>query len=544
MKKPGLKIYLPVLLSFVLLIGIFLGNHMTITPGSGWSMFKTEDRAYGHLIDVINLIQQDYVDELSAEEIGVAAVKSLLETLDPHSDYIPPGRFDELNDPLEGNFDGIGVQFRMVKDTIIVIQAIPQGPSEKVGIMAGDRIVKVNGKSVAGENIPTDSIVRMLKGPKGTKVEVDIFRSGSKEIMNFDIKRGKIPTYSLDIAYMVNQTTAYVKLNKFSATTDEELHEALKELKAEGMQELILDLRGNGGGYLSAAIRVADEFLKKGELIVYTEGKSRPRREEEGTNYGVFEQGALVVLIDELSASASEIVAGAVQDNGRGTIIGRRSFGKGLVQEQMQLENGGAIRLTVARYHTPSGRSIQKSYKNGNPEDYYLELLNRYQAGEMNSEDSVPRDSAEFYLTQDGDTVYGGGGIYPDIFIPLQSEWPNDLAQELVQRGLIFRFAFQYTDKNRAAFQQYPLAEDFNREFQVSSTLMNNFKTYISNSGMTVKQNEFNKAQEFIRYRMKAFIGRNLFDNEGFYPTLNQIDSGFKEAVNYLEQQKKGSTSQ
>lgn len=538
MRKIRPYIYLPIAFALVLILGIYLGSHMISSTQSGKSLFKTKSGSFERLVDVLNLIQQDYVDTLSSEKIANTAVKSILSELDPHSEYIPASRFDDVNDPLRGNFDGIGIQFRMVEDTIVVIQTIADGPSEEAGLLAGDRIVKVDAKTVAGKGIPSDSIVHMLKGERGTKVEVSIYRRGSKNLLNFTITRDKIPTYSLDVAYMVNDVTAYVKLNKFSATTGDELHDAVKELKKQGMKKLILDLRGNGGGYLSESIRVADEFLAKDKLIVYTEGKSRPRKESRSSEYGIFHQGELVVLIDEMSASASEIVAGAIQDNDRGTIIGRRSFGKGLVQEQMKLKNGAAIRLTVARYHTPTGRCIQKPYENGQDEEYYLEVLQRYQNGEMNSPDSVQIDSSEIYLTPAGDTVFGGGGIYPDIYVSLKAGIPNKYARGLIRAGMMFRFAFQYADSHRNDFERFSDAKDFVNNFSVSNSLMRQFRRFAASNGITANEREFNEADKIIRIRLKAFIGRNFFDDNAFYPVIHNIDEEFNAAIGFLNDSK------
>lgn len=538
MRKIRPYIYLPIAFALVLILGIYLGSHMISSTQSGKSLFTTKSGSFERLVDVLNLIQQDYVDTLSSEKIANTAVKSILSELDPHSEYIPASRFDDVNDPLRGNFDGIGIQFRLVEDTIVVIQTISDGPSEEAGLLAGDRIVTVDGKTVAGKGISSDSIVHMLKGKRGTKVEVGIYRRGSKNLLDFTITRDKIPTYSLDVAYMVNEVTAYIKLNKFSATTGDELHDAVKELKKQGMQKLILDLRGNGGGYLSESIRVADEFLAKDKLIVYTEGKSRPRKESRSSEYGIFHQGELVVLIDEMSASASEIVAGAIQDNDRGTIIGRRSFGKGLVQEQMKLKNGAAIRLTVARYHTPTGRSIQKPYENGQDEEYYLEVLQRYQNGEMNSPDSVQIDSSEIYLTPAGDTVFGGGGIYPDIYVTLKAGIPNQYARALIRAGVMFRFAFQYADSHRNDFERFTDAKDFVNNFSVSPSLMRQFRRYAASNGITANEREFREADKIIRTRLKAFIGRNFFDDNAFYPVIHNIDEEFNAAINFLNDSK------
>ena len=536
MRKIHPYIYLPIAFALVLILGIYLGNHMISAPGSGKSISKTSNGDFNRLVNVLNLIKQDYVDTIGTDKIESTAVESILEELDPHSKFIPASRFQEVNEPLKGNFDGIGIEFRNVKDTIIVLRTIAGGPSEEVGLMAGDRIVKVNDKTIAGQNIPTDSIVSMLKGERGTKVDVSVYRRGNEGLLDFTITRDKIPTYSLDVSYMVNDRIGYAKLNKFSATTGDELHKAIKELKDKQMSKLILDLRGNGGGYLKESIEVADEFLKDGELIVYTEGKNRPVEKEHATGDGEFQEGDLVILIDELSASASEIVAGAIQDNGRGTIIGRRSFGKGLVQEQMKLENGSAIRLTVARYHTPSGRSIQRDYKQGENEDYYQDFLRRMEDGRLDTADSISVDSSKIYKTSDGDTVYGGGGIYPDIYVHREEGMGNELTQSLIQAGIIFRFAFQYADDHRDEFDRFDDASDFVDNFEVKPALMDQLQAFAAKNGIEGEEEKYEEAGRLLKIRLKAFIGRNFFDNKAFYPVIHEVDTEFQKALEYLKE--------
>ncbi|MGM0612322.1 MAG: S41 family peptidase [Bacteroidota bacterium] len=536
MRKIHPYIYLPIAFALVLILGIYLGNHMVSSPGSGKAISKTQSGNFDRLVKVLNLIQQDYVDTIGTERVVNATVESILEELDPHSEFIPASRFKEVNDPLKGNFDGIGIEFRKVKDTIIVIRTIPGGPSEQAGLMPGDRIVKVNDTTVAGNDIPTDSIVSMLKGERNTKVDVAVYRRGNKGLLDFTITRGEIPTYSLDVSYMVNDQIGYVKLNKFSATTSDELHEAIQELKGQQMTKLILDLRGNGGGYLSESIEVADEFLRDGELIVYTEGKNRPVRKKHATGDGLFQEGELVVLIDEMSASASEIVAGAIQDNDRGTIIGRRSFGKGLVQEQMKLKDGSAIRLTVARYHTPSGRSIQKPYKPGDSKDYYMDFLRSMENDNKDpAKDSIV-DSSKVYTTSDGDTVYGGGGIFPDIYVPREEGLANELTQKLIRAGIIFRFAFQYADDHRDDFKRFADAQEFVENFEVQTALMEQLKSFAGQNGIHGEEKEYEEAKRLIKSRLKAFIGRNFFDDEAFYPVIHKVDIEFQKALDYLKE--------
>lgn len=534
MRKVGSYIYLPIAFALVLILGIYLGSHMSVSNKEGHSLFKTQSGSFERLVDVLNLIQQDYVDTLNREKLVSTAVESILEELDPHSAYISADRFNAVNDPLEGKFEGIGIQFRMVMDTVVVIKPIPDGPSEKAGLMAGDRIVKAEGKTIAGVNMPTDSIVSMLKGKKGTKVNVKVYRRGHNELLNFTITRDEIPTYSLDIAYMPDDVIGYIKLSKFSSTTGKELRNAVKDLKTQGMEKLILDLRGNGGGYMSQAIRVSDEFLEKGKMIVCTKGKNQSKDKKYSTKKGNFKEGELVVLIDEMSASASEIVAGAIQDNDRGTIIGRRSFGKGLVQKQFELEDGAAIRLTVARYYTPAGRCIQKPYKKGNKKEYYSEILKRYQEGKRNNPDSVRTDTSKAFFTAQGDTVYGGGGIFPDIYVSFNESYPNEYAKSLIRTGMIFRYAFKYADENRQYFDKYKNAKSFINNFNVSSSLMKRFRKYAVNKGVKASSEDFERARDFIKNRLKAFIGRNLYNDKAFYHVLNKNDVVFQRAVEYL----------
>jgi carboxyl-terminal processing protease len=416
----------------------------------------------------------------------------------------------------------------------MVILPISGGPSEKVGIRAGDRIVMVEEDTIAGVGISTEEVIKLLKGPRGTKVNVGIFRRGEKSLLPFTITRNVIPTYSLDIAYMVDENIGYVKLNKFSATTYEEVLQALGSLRSQGMNQLILDLRGNTGGYLQAAVNVADEFLKNKELIVYTEGKNRPRTYAYATRRGTFEDQDIIVLIDEGSASASEIVAGAIQDNDRGLLIGRRSFGKGLVQEQINLVDGSALRLTVARYYTPTGRSIQKPYENGKG-DYMKEFHDRFRNGEVLHADSIHFDDSLKYVTPAGKVVYGGGGIMPDIFVPVRSGEQFAWYNQLINRGIIYDFTFDYTDKNRNELKKYGSFEAYKRDFVVSDLLFEELLQYAENNNIARDEASIASMRDEIKVMIKALIGRNIFDDKGFYPIYHQIDDTFKEAVRQMK---------
>ena len=409
-RRPGFFWTVILLLSGVL-IGLYINkgvNRKTVVPVSDFSKFD----------EVMWRIGEDYVDEIDGNRLQDRAIEAMMEDLDPHSAYITLEEFNEVNDPLLGSFEGIGVQFRLERDTIAIVSVIKGGPSEKVGIMAGDRIIYVDDSIVAGKKLKNEDVMRLLKGPKGTTVKVQMSRRGVEGLLPFTITRDVIPTYSVDIAYMLDEKTGYLKLSKFSATTYDEFKKGIRKLKGEGMKQLVFDLRGNSGGYLQAAVEVADEFLPKGSLIVYTEGRNRAKQYLNARRRGMLEDIPVVVLIDGESASASEIVAGALQDNDRGTIIGRRSYGKGLVQEQMMLSDNSAIRLTVARYYTPTGRSIQKPF-DGDREHYLLESYERYENGELFSQDSIHFADSLKYTTPKGKIVYGGGGIMPDIYVPL-----------------------------------------------------------------------------------------------------------------------------
>jgi carboxyl-terminal processing protease len=423
----------------------------------------------------ITAVENLYVDNLDGNKLAEDAIVGLLEKLDPHSNYMTPEEVKEMNEPLQGNFDGIGIQFNMLTDTLYVVQVIPGGPSEKVGILAGDRVIQVNDTLIAGVKMKNTDVMSRLRGPKGTTVNVKVLRNKDSKLLNFKIIRDKIPIYSLDASYMIDKTTGYIKLNRFAATTYDEFKEALGKLMQQGMKNLILDLQGNGGGYLGTAIEIANEFLKQGSLIVYTEGVHQKRENALATNKGALQTGRLIVLVDESSASASEIVSGAIQDWDRGVIVGRRTFGKGLVQRPIPLPDGSMIRLTTARYYTPTGRSIQKPYENGNSDSYNRDLIGRYNRGEMISADSIHfPDSLKYSTLVDKRTVYGGGGIMPDYFVPIDTLHGSMLLRELNAYGITYKYTTQLIDGNRASYKkQYPTFEDFNKKFVVTDLMIN-----------------------------------------------------------------------
>lgn len=526
-------IYLPIVFALLLIIGILIGMKLMPVKSADNNFFSINLKKYNKINDVIYYIENSYVDSVDKEEMMEKGIVSMLESLDPHSQYISVEDFNEINDPLEGNFEGIGVQFRMIRDTITVINTIPGGPSEKAGILAGDRIIKIEDNIVAGVNFPEEEVKKRLKGEKGTEVNITIYRWGDKEPLDFTITRGVIPTYSVDASFIVRDSTGYIKVSTFSGTTYSEFLDALTKLREIGMNKLILDLRGNTGGYLTEAISMADEFLKKGELIVYTEGRNRPSDYAFASKKGIYENDPLIVLIDEGSASASEIIAGAVQDNDRGLIVGRRSYGKGLVQEQLGLIDGSAIRLTVSRYHTPTGRCIQKPYNNG-IEDYHMEFRRRFENGELENADSIQFADSLKYTTPKGKIVYGGGGIMPDIYIPVNTGEVYNYFHQLVNRDLIYIFSFDYTDRHRKQLNQYSGYQEFDRNFSVTDKMYQDLIKFAEEEGITRDEKGIEFSEERIKNLIKSFIARNIFDDKGFYPIYMRQDSAFKKAVELL----------
>ena len=483
--------------------------------------------------EVMWYVGNDYVDVPEEDKLQDDAIAAMMEKLDPHSAYISLKEFNEVNDPLLGSFDGIGVQFRLEKDTIAIVSVIKGGPSEKVGILAGDRIIYVDDTLVAGKKLTNEDVMRKLKGPKGTKVDVRVLRREVEGLLDFTITRAAIPTYSVDIAYMLDDSIGYLKLSKFSATTVKEFKQGIGDLRSQGMEKLIFDLRGNTGGYLAAAVDIADEFLPKGSLIVYTEGRNRPRQYMKARRRGMLEDIPVVVLIDGESASASEIVAGALQDNDRGTIIGRRSFGKGLVQEQIMLSDNSAIRLTVARYYTPTGRCIQKPF-DGDHEKYLLESFERYENGELFSEDSIHFADSLKFTTPKGKTVYGGGGIMPDIYVPLVDDSTEYYFNRIVNKGLLYQYAFDYTDKHRQQLQRYKTVEAFDKGFAVTDAMFDALVKQAGEKGIKGTEEQRQVARSEADILLKAYIARDLFDDEGFYPIYAPMDEVLQRAIKEL----------
>jgi len=489
-------------------------------------------KARGGLLEqVTQLVQKRYVDTIDFEAIQGAGIEAMLHQLDPYSTFIPAADFEEANQPLEGNFEGIGIEFYRLNDTILVVGAISGGPSETVGLRAGDKIVTVDGENVTGPDFTNDDVIKRLRGSKGSKVKVEVVRKGQARLLPFTITRGKIPIYSVDVAYRPLPETGYIKINKFSATTAREFQEAYQKLAKNGpMTSLILDLRGNPGGYLDAAIQLCDEFLPRKELITYTEGRTQPRRDYNATERGLFEKGKVFILIDEGSASASEIVAGALQDQDRGTIIGRRSFGKGLVQEQFGLADGSAVRLTVARYYTPSGRSIQKPYEKDQSED----LMERFNHGEFFSADSIVVNDSLAFRTKNGRTVYGGGGIIPDVFVPADSTQSAPLLAQLFNSGLLVDYSYTLADQERAAVAPLGSAAKFVQQYQPNNAMVEKLLKLAEAEGIKVNRKDVTKEMNQIKLYLKAYMGRQLFGNEAFYPVLHQEDDTLLETYKLL----------
>jgi len=537
-KRRKLFIYLPIIFALIFIAGMFLGARIisgSSSIGLSGSIFPVGAAKYDKFNDVINYIQNSYVDTVSRKQLTDEAISSLLEKLDPHSAYISAAEFNDANDPLIGSFEGIGVEFRVQRDSVTVMNVIPKGPSESIGLMAGDRIVKVDGKNIAGIKISNNDVIKKLKGKRGTKVTISVFRRGINKLIPYTITRDVIPTYSLDIAYMLTNKIGYIRLNKFSATTFQEFDDALKKLKTQGMTKLVLDLRDNGGGYLQAAIDIADEFLSEGKLIVYTKGIHKPKSVEYATNKGNFEKGQLVILVNEFTASASEIVSGAIQDNDRGIIIGRKSFGKGLVQEQVKLSDGSAIRLTIARYYTPTGRCIQRPYSEGT-EEYYNQFYEQLIAAESENPDSIKFADSLKFKTPKGKIVYGGGGIMPDVYITVDKDEKSKYFNLLFNKGFIFQFAFDYVDKNRQNLKRlYKSSQEFINGFTVNDAILNDLISYSTKNGLKKDENGIKLSGDKIKIYLKANIGRNIFRDDAYYPVIQKVDNTLIKAISVID---------
>lgn len=525
-------IWLPILLSIALIGGMFLDRlfkapaertekRITVTPGG-----------HSKIDALLEYIAADYVDTLPSDSIVEKAIPHIIDELDPHSEYISAAEFNEANDPLEGEFEGIGVQFNIRQDTVVIVQVISGGPSERVNLHAGDRIVKVNDSLIAGVKISNNGVMRKLKGPKGTKVKVSVRRANAPKLIDFLITRDKIPLYSIDAALMVAPGVGYIKINRFAVNTYQEFMEKIELLRPQGMSSLVIDLRGNGGGVLTAATDIANEFLEKGDKIVYIEGKAYERQEIFANGQGSCSELKLSILVDEGTASASEILSGAIQDNDRGTIVGVRTFGKGLVMDQRQFADGSALRLTVARYYTPSGRCIQKPYKQGQREEYYQEVWSRYGHGELESADSIKMKDTVKYRTKNGRIVYGGGGIIPDVFVPLDTTHTR-FSSEVVAKGFLYDFAFEFTDKNRSKVQGIKTGKQFEAWYG-SQNIYSQFLQYVHKKNVKVTDSNPALTQRLLANKLKAFIARNVIGDEAFFEIILRDDKTYDKGVMVL----------
>ncbi len=484
----------------------------------------------------LQAIKYAYVDTINEKKMTDDAIRAMVKDLDPHSVYIPAEEMREMNEPLVGKFDGIGIQFNILNDTIMVAQTIAGGPSEKLGIRQGDRIVKIDGVVKAGVKITNNDVLKLLRGTKGTKVTVGILRRGNADLIDYVITRDQIPLFSIDATYMVSPTVGYIKISRFADNTVVEFKAALAKLKGQGLQSLILDLQGNGGGYLNRAVELSDEFLSEGKKIVFTRGRTTQSEDYNSTSTGGWEKGKLAILIDESSASASEIVSGAVQDWDRGLIIGRRSFGKGLVQKPIQLPDGSAIRLTVAHYYTPSGRCIQKPYEMGDEEEYELDFANRIKNGELTNPDSIHFNDSTEYFTNNKRLVHGGGGIMPDLFVPLDTTEFSAFFTDLRRQNAFNDFVLTYVDDNRNELKKnYPTLEDFRAKFVVTEKFMNDFlanaeKLKVKNDSAGLKL-----SADLIKLNIKAIIAQNLWSVEGAIEVYNERNNALKKALEALK---------
>lgn len=521
---------LPVIVLLAVVVGFILGNYFSNNSISRKFFLNS-----GNKIDVIlDIIDEQYVDSVNMKDLVEDAIPKLISELDPHSSYIPAQDLEAVNEDMEGRFSGIGVQFNRQRDTIMVVSVISGGPSERVGLLAGDRIVTINDSLFVGSNITDEKIMKTLRGPKGTKVKVGIMRSGKDTLQDYEITRGDVPVNTVDVSYEVDKGIGLIKLSKFGRTTYAEFIQALGLLSQAGCESFIIDLRQNTGGLLDVAINICNEFLPGGRLVVYTEGKAFPRSEAYANGTGACQTQPLVILTDEMSASASEIVAGAIQDNDRGLVIGRRTFGKGLVQNQMTLGDKSALRLTIARYYTPSGRSIQKEYKLGDIANYEQDLINRFQHGEFDSQDSIKLSTMDVHKTVLGRPVYGGGGVMPDIFIPRDTVGITSYFSQLQQNGIIYEYAFLYTDQHREALKKFQSYQEL-WAYLKKQSLLENVVRYAESKNIRRRPVLISRSAKVIENLLQAYIVRNFFGDKGFYPIYFDKDPAVQKAVEVIK---------
>ncbi len=521
----------PFIYALVLSMGLAMG--IFLRPAGSVQTFIGKSDKFSELLSIID---QSYVDTVDKDVLEEETLNEMLHNLDPHSVYIPASELKVANEQLEGNFEGIGVEFNIIDDTIMVVSALNGGPAQELGILPGDRIVKVDSIRVAGNGITSEKVFKLLRGKGGSKVKVQIYRPGEKQLIPFTITRGTIPIYSVDAWRMLDKETGYIKVSRFAENTHDEFMTAFNELKAQNLQNLVLDLRGNPGGYLKTAIDLADEFLEDAKLIVYTQGRSKPRTEYSAERKGVFEKGKFVVLIDEGSASASEIVSGAIQDWDRGMVIGRRSFGKGLVQEPYELSDGSALRLTVSRYYTPSGRCIQKDYSDKDKYDH--ELYERYANGELETEGSQTIfDSTPYFTKRLNRPVFGGGGIYPDKFVAIDTSYNSQFLMKVISKGLIGKFSYEYLDANRKAITAIKDLTSYVNGYQISQNVYEDFIAFVvKNEVQSPNKEEKKRSEKFIKLQLKALVARQIWRDQGFFAVVQTEDKVIAAALKAIAQ--------
>ncbi len=506
-------------------IGLVIGARFPSDPDD-----QELSKSIGNLKEILYYIEKDYVDTVNLDKLTEYGIQQMLEELDPHSVYIPPRELEMVQSELRGNFEGIGIEFSLLEDTVYVVTPLTGGPSEKIGIRAGDRIIRVDGENFAGINLKNSDVINTLRGEKGSEVLLSIKRRGVKGLLDFPVVRDKIPTHSMEVAFMADDETGFIKLTRFSSTTFNEFKEAQAKLLGMGMKNLILDLRDNPGGYLDRAVNIADEFISSKKVIVFTKSKSGKYDQKlYSGRKGDFEEGKLIILVNEGSASASEIVSGAVQDHDRGLVIGRRTFGKGLVQQPIPLRNQGELRLTISRYYIPSGRSIQKPYSDGN-RDYSLDIMNRYQKGEFFHKDSIELPDSLLFYTDNGRKVFGGGGIMPDVFVAQDtSDWSRTLGR-IYAKNLLREFSYKYTEKNKKRLKAIEF-KNYSKEFELSNSEYSEFLDLVEKSGIEVKGKELEKSESRIKLELKAFIAKSIYGNEFFYQIYFQGDDIYQTAL-------------
>ncbi|MCQ2211236.1 MAG: S41 family peptidase [Paludibacteraceae bacterium] len=525
-------LWTPLLMALAAIVGVYIGKYagrsqaLRILPNSGREMYLSGSTDKMQMI--LNLIRSEYVDNVGLDTLVESLIPSVLENLDPHSVYIPAKDFERVNSDLKSDFGGVGIQFSVSDDTVNVVSVVAGGPSSLLGVMPGDKIIKVDGKSFVGDTITNDLVMHTLRGEVGSSVDIAVKRGDMT--LDFSIIRGVIPMTSVDVSYMLDSEIGYMRIDRFAEKTYEEMLKGIAKLKADGCSTLIVDLRGNSGGLLDVVIKMCNEFLAAGELIVYTEGAHQRREEARANGLGTCQQLGVAVLIDEYSASASEIFAGAIQDNDRGIVVGRRSFGKGLVQTQLPLGDNSAVRLTIARYHTPSGRCIQRPYDEGTA-SYYDELFHRYESGELFEADSVKFDESQMFATKNGRTVFGGGGIMPDFFVPRDTAKASDYLYRMRAKGVIYKYALEYADKHRSKLSSMSIDELIS--YLKMTDMMPGLMNYASSKG--VKQSVLSDGEyQIVNNEVKAYIGRNIKDNEAFYPIFNERDRAILKAMDEI----------